>query len=117
MKQKTAVEAKPGLLGQLQPTLGSANEAVAILSSAAEEMLRIQSAAGSAFFTEWLSDCVSIFSPRGQDYLLQKMPERYRSQSDRSVKVLFDSAGGLWHAQQRLLEWQLECARRTFSKT
>jgi len=117
MKQKTAVEAKPGLLGQLQPTPISASEAVAILSSVAEDMLRIQSAAGSAFFSEWLSDCVSIFSPRGQDYLLQKMPERYRSQSERNVKVLFDSAGGLWQAQQRLLEWQLQCVRRTFTKT
>jgi len=117
MNKKADSERKPDLLTPMQPTLESAGESVNLLSSVTEDIFRIQSAAGSAWLTEWLSDFVELFSPGGQDYLLQKMPELYQSQSERSVRVLYDVAEGLLRAQQRLFEWQLQSLRKVITRT
>jgi len=117
MNKKTVSERKPDLLDPVHPRLEPAGESVNILSRVTEDIFRIQSAAGSAWLTEWLSDSVELFSPGGQNHLLQKMPELYQSQAERSVRVLFDAAEGLLRAQQELFEWQLQSFRKLITRS
>ena len=116
MNKHSEAASKQAVPQEQLSTPADARTPIKTMSSLTSELCRIQTAAGSAMFKDWLAGLVVLFSPGGRDVLLNARPTFYQSQSERTVKALAESAQTMLQAQQGLLDWQLESFGRMFTK-
>lgn len=100
-----------------QSMLSSAGTAANILSKVGEDIRKIQTDAGTAWFTETLNAAALPSSPENSVHALWQMPALYHTQSRRMVNALLDTGSILSRCQQELRNWEIPLYSENIERT
>ncbi|MES2880065.1 MAG: hypothetical protein V4713_16765 [Pseudomonadota bacterium] len=92
------------IVNSLQSMLEFINDVAKVVTTAGEDIFKIQTESCAAGITGTLTGLTPSFSPEGPINLLWKLPSQYQAQSERMVQAMLDTLAVISRVQQQELQ-------------